>query len=82
MTCALLRRFIFPDNGLVAVGVRLDISIDLGKIEVRTRDSPGQMIAEMPIARAAKNNRADFSQEFEPLPRSAAATPSRVSRAI
>ena len=39
--------------------------IEHAKIEARTSHSLSQMTAEMPIARAAENNLADFFQELE-----------------
>src|SRR5262249_50792595 len=62
MTGMLLRGLIFGDNGLVADGVHFNIAIEFGKSETTTRDSLGQVVAEMPISRAAENGPADFPQ--------------------
>ena len=82
VTGAVLRRLTFDDDGFVAVAVRHDIAIEVNKIKASACGGQRQMIAEMPIARAAENDRADFFQEFEALAAFGSSDPSRVSRPI
>jgi len=63
MARALLRCLAVGDDSLVALGIRLNIAIEFGKIEASAGHSLRQMIAKMPIACAhPKNSRTDFFQ--------------------
>ena len=54
MARALLRCLALGDDSLVALGIRLNIAIEFGKIEASAGHSLRQMIAKMPIACATE----------------------------
>jgi hypothetical protein len=80
MAGALLRRLIVRDHSFVSVGVCLYGAVEFGKVETGTRHSASKMVAEMPVLCAAKMTALTSLRSDRPLPRSAAATPSLVSR--
>ena len=60
---AFLRGFIFGDHGFIAIRLAIDFRIELREVQPCTIRCPGQMIAEMPISHAAKDDAAHCGKE-------------------
>ncbi len=63
MAGALLRGFILGDCGFIAGGVALDFRIEFREVQPHTIRRPCQMVAEMPVSHAAKNDAAHCGDE-------------------
>jgi hypothetical protein len=55
------------NRSLVVILIRLDGTVERGKVEAAARDRAGQMVTEMPVARAAEDDRADLLEELQTL---------------